>query len=294
MKIMLIGADGQLGSDLLPALSPDTVVPLRQADIEITDPDSVRRAFARCRPEVVINTAAFHRVDECEQEIEMTFRVNTFAVRDLALRCREYQARLVHFSTDYVFSGEKRAPYLETDLPGPLNVYGVSKLAGEYLVGAILPQHYLIRTCGLYGHRGSLVKGGNFVETMLRRAAEGKALRVVHDQVVAPTYTVDLARKVSGLIRTEAYGLYHITNRGACSWYEFARRIFELTGMRADLSPTTSQEYQTAARRPAYSVLRNYHLEQLGQDDLPTWDDALQRFLREENKLADSKASRAA
>jgi dTDP-4-dehydrorhamnose reductase len=284
MRILLIGANGQLGSDLRKVLPRDMTVPLTHSEIEITDSAGVREALERHQPEVVINTAAFHRVDDCETEMERAFQVNTFAIRELALACREFGAALVHFSTDYIFAGEKREPYVETDRPGPLSVYGASKLAGEYLLAATLPKYFLIRTSGLYGVGGSRAKGGNFVETMLRRAAEGKPLRVVSDQVMTPTYTLDLARQVSQLIRTEAFGLYHISANGSCSWFEFARTIFELAGVQADLRPTTAEAFGAPAPRPRYSVLRNQRLESLGFDDMPVWQDGLRRYLAERSK----------
>ena len=281
MKVMLIGAGGQLGTDLVRFLPSETTVPLAHAEIEITNPQSVQLAFERHQPDVVINTAAFHRVDDCENQIERAFRVNALAVRGLAQACRQSGAALVHFSTDYVFAGEKSEPYAETDRPGPLSVYAASKLAGEYLVSATLERFFLIRTCGLYGQGGSRSKGGNFVETMLRLAAQGKPIRVVDDQIVTPTSTADLARKIGELVETDAYGLYHITNRGSCSWFEFARAIFQMEGIAADLKPTTSEAFNAPARRPAYSVLRNQRLEELRLDDTPHWEDALRRYLAE-------------
>lgn len=279
MKVMLIGAGGQLGSDLVQSLPAESTVPLTHADIEITDVHSIRSAFEQHRPNVVINTAAFHRVDDCETEIEKAFQANAFAVHSLAQASLEFGITLVHFSTDYVFAGEKTEPYLETDLPHPLSVYGTSKLAGECFVSAILQKYFLIRTCGLYGTAGSRSKGGNFLETMLRLAHAGKPLRVVDDQIVTPTSTADLARKVSQLIETEAYGLYHITNHGLCSWFEFAKEIFAIAGIQADLKPTTSDTFNAPARRPRYSVLRNQRLEGLGFDDMPTWQEGLRRYL---------------
>jgi dTDP-4-dehydrorhamnose reductase len=287
MRVMLIGAGGQLGSDLTKVLPAETLVPLSHADIEITDGAAVRQAFERHRPDVVINTAAFHRVDDCETQMERAFHVNAFATRVLAQECRRSGAALVHFSTDYVFAGEKREPYVETDRPGPLSVYGASKLVGEYLVAAALERHFVIRTCGLYGLGGSRSKGGNFVETMLRFGAQGKTIRVVHDQVVTPTYTADLAQVVSQLIRTEAYGLYHITSGGSCTWFEFAQAIFEFAGVSADLQPVTAEAFGAPARRPPYSVLRNHRLEALELDDVPAWEGGLRRFLAErENAFA--------
>jgi dTDP-4-dehydrorhamnose reductase len=279
MKITLIGANGQLGSDLCKVLQSETLIPLSHEDIEITDANAVGRTFEQHRPDVVINTAAFHRVDDCETQMERAFQVNAFATRGLAQECRRCGAALVHFSTDYVFAGEKREPYVETDRPGPLSVYGASKLAGEYLVASTLERHFLIRTCGLYGLGGSRSKGGNFVETMLRLARQGKPIRVVSNQVATPTYTADLARVISQLIRTEAYGLYHITSGGSCTWFEFARKIFEFAGVSADLKPVSAEAFGAPARRPAYSVLQNGRLQALGSDDLPEWENGLRRFL---------------
>lgn len=281
MKIILIGAAGQLGTDLMKALPGETTIPLTHADIEVTDSGSIGHAFERHRPDMVINTSAFHRVDDCETEMELAFQVNAFAVRRLAQACSQFGAALVHFSTDYVFAGEKTEPYVEGDRPGPLSVYGASKLAGEHLAAATLPRHFLIRTCGLYGLGGSRSKGGNFVETMLRFARRGKPLRVVDDQVASPTYTADLARKVSQLIATEAYGLYHITSQGSCSWFEFAHAVFELSGVEANLQPISSADFGAPARRPAYSALGSVRLPSLGLDQMPDWRDGLKRYLAE-------------
>jgi dTDP-4-dehydrorhamnose reductase len=281
MRIMLIGSTGQLGSSLVEALAQDALVPLGHTDIEITDPASVRRAFERYRPEIVINTAAFHRVDDCERDVGKTFNVNAFAVRDLAIACREFDAALVQFSTDYVFSGDRQEPYRETDRPGPINVYGTSKLSGEYFVASILHRHFLIRTCGLYGLKGSQSKGGNFVETMLKKVGSGETVRVVDDQVVTPTYTREVARKVADLIRTDCYGLFHMTGQGQCSWYEFASKIFEVIGAKVDLRPVPSREFLTPARRPLYSVLENAKLQELGMDDLKPWDVVLREYFAE-------------
>ena len=283
---MVIGAGGQLGGDLQRALPASDCIPLTHTEIEITDPESVREAFDRHRPDVVINTAAFHRVDDCETQGERAFQTNALAVRGLAQACRAREAVFVHFSTDYVFDGGQSEPYVESDRPGPLSVYAASKLAGEYLAAVAHPKHFVIRTCGLFGLGGSRSKGGggNFVETMLRAAAQRKSLRVVIDQVVTPTATADLARKVLQLVNTDAYGLYHITAQGSCSWYEFARTILEVSGVQADLTPVTAEAFGAPARRPPYSVLRNRHLELLGLDDLPPWEDGLRRYLHERSR----------
>jgi dTDP-4-dehydrorhamnose reductase len=222
-------------------------------------------------------------VDRAESEPEAAFATNVWGVRHLAMICRDLGCVLVHFSSDYVFGLDKdrRRPYAETDAPGPINVYGLSKLAGEYLVRSLCPRHFVIRTCGLYGVWGSGGKGGNFVETMLRRAGEGKPLRVVADQVLTPSYTADIAAATASLVQTGRFGLYHVTNAGCCSWYEFARTIFELAQVQADVLPITTQEYGAPARRPGYSVLAMEAYQALGLPPLRPWKEALRAYLEE-------------
>jgi len=284
MATLLIGARGQLGTELRQAFADDDLVALAHADLELTDRAKVWEALDTYRPGLILNTAAYHRVDECEDEPERAFGVNALAVRNLAMAAKRIGAVMVHFSTDYVFDGRQSLPYQEGDPPGPLSVYATSKLAGEFFVRAVLDKYFLIRTCGLYGTAGSLAKGGNFVETMLRLAREGREIRVVGDQVLTPTSARDLAKKVRQLIETERYGLYHITNSGECSWYRFASAIFELAGLRARLSETTSAAYGARATRPAYSVLDNANLRSLGIDDLRDWRDALADYLDEQKR----------
>jgi dTDP-4-dehydrorhamnose reductase len=284
MRTVLIGANGQLGSELREVFKDHDLVALTHADLELTDRAQVREVLHRYRSSLILNTAAYHRVDDCEDHAERAFAVNALAVRDLAVAANAIGAVLVHFSTDYVFDGRQRHPYLETDPPGPLSVYATSKLAGEYFIRATLARHFVIRTCGLYGPAGSHSKAGNFVETMLRLASEGREIRVVVDQVLTPTSAKELARKVRQLVETRAYGLYHITNNGACSWYQFAAVIFELSGIRPSLSETTSAAYGARALRPSYSVLENANLGRLGLDDLSPWQDALKAYL--ENRRA--------
>ncbi|MBU0495893.1 MAG: dTDP-4-dehydrorhamnose reductase [Chloroflexi bacterium] len=281
MKIAVIGATGQLGHDLVKALTDEQVIPLAHADVEICEAESVQAMMAQHRPQAVINLAAYHKVDECEGNPDRSFAVNALGVRSVALACREHGATLVHLSTDYVFDGHKGRPYTEDDAPHPINVYGVSKLAGEYLVRYLCPQHFVVRSSGLYGVAGSSGKGGNFVELMLRLAREGKDIRVVDDQVLTPTYTVDLARAIARLIQTEHYGLYHITSAGACSWFQFAGQIFELAGVSPNLSPTTTGAFGAAATRPPHSVLENAALARIGLDDMRPWQEALAAYLAE-------------
>lgn len=285
MRTLLIGANGQLGSELRQAFSDHELASLSHADFELTDPAQVRRALTTHRPDLILNTAAFHKVDECEEKPEQTFAVNAIAVRDLAVAARDIGAALVHFSTDYVFDGRLRRPYREGDSPGPLSVYATSKLAGEYFVRTILERHFVIRTCGLYGLAGSSGKGGNFIETMLRLAREGREIRVVGDQILTPTSAKELAGKVRQLVETGAYGCYHITNNGECSWFQFANAIFELSGMRPPLIETTSAAHGARAVRPPYSVLENANLQRLGLDDLRPWHEALKAYLEERHAV---------
>jgi len=278
----VLGAAGQLGRDLCPRLAGD-VVPLTRGQADLARPAELADTLGALRPDVVVNCAAYNFVDRAETEPEAAFAVNAWGVRALAITCRQLDCVLVHVSSDYVFGLEdnRRTPYAEGDAPGPVSIYGLSKLAGEYLVRALCPRHFVIRTCGLYGVWGSGGKGGNFVETMLDRARQGRALRVVADQVCTPTYTVDLAAALADLVATGRYGLYHLTNAGCCSWLGFAQAIFQLEGLRPDLSPVTSREYGAAARRPGYSVLAPTASTALGLPPLRPWQEALAAYLRE-------------
>jgi len=285
MKYAVLGASGQLGRDLCPRL-PGEVIPLTRAQADLTRPETVRTTLGELRPDVFFNCAAYNFVDRSETEPEATFAVNAWGTRQLALACREYECTLVHFSTDYVFGLDEHrcTPYRETDAPGPVGVYGLSKLAGEYLVRSLCPKHFVIRTCGLYGVWGSGGKGGNFVETMLRIAGQGKPLRVVGDQTCTPSYTVDVALATAALIQTGRHGLYHLTNAESCSWHEFARTVFELAGVRADLTPITTREYNAPARRPAYSVLALDAAAAAGLPRPRAWREALAAYLEERQR----------
>ena len=285
MKAAIIGAGGQLGTDLVQAMNGWDVVALRHRDVDVCDFSATRDALTTAAPDVVINTAAFHRVDECEAQAEKALQVNALAVRNLARICEDLRCALLQVSTDYVFGGEQRVPYAETDAPVPLNAYGVSKLAGELFVRRLCRRHFVVRTCGLYGIAGSSGKGGNFVETMVRLSKEGRAIRVVDDQVLTPTYTKDLAEKIVDLVRSERYGLYHITNHGSCSWYEFTKEIFRVLEVNPALAPTTAEAFGAAARRPAYSVLAHEAIAQIGLADLRPWTEAVADYLRQKGHL---------
>ncbi len=280
MKALLIGCNGQLGTDLNQVLSAGAieVTGLTHAQIEVSSSEQVEAVLEACRPDVVVNTSAFHKVEECEKQPERSFQVNAVGAWNLARACNRHCAVLVHFSTDYVFDGRKSTAYSESDLPCPLNVYGASKLAGEQMIAAATDRYFVLRTSGLYGVAGSSGKGGNFVELMLRKAREGNAVRVVDDQVLTPTFTADLAAMVGQLIATSAYGLYHASCEGECSWYRFARSIHELEHIAADLVPVTTDQFPSPVRRPAYSVLSKKRLGALGLT-MPGWEDSLVRYL---------------
>ena len=290
MKVVVIGASGQLGSDLCKEISSVELVPLTHLEVEITDMDSVKQSFAKHRPDVAINTAAFHRVDDCEVEPDKAFLINAMGARNVAVMAEEVGAKVVHISTDYVFGGDsepRTTPYTEFDAPVPPNIYGKSKLAGEELVRHLCSKHFIIRTSALFGVAGSSGKGRNFVETMLRLAQERDELRVVHDQVFSPTYTRDLARKIAQLINTEYYGIFHITNKGSCSWYEFTKEILRLAGLKTLVTPITSSQYPQKAKRPHFSVLDNYHLRLLGMDDMRLWQEALRDYMMGKGHIKD-------
>jgi dTDP-4-dehydrorhamnose reductase len=289
--VLLLGAGGQLGTDLRRTLPAAALVPLTRADLDITDRDAVERILDAHAPAWVVNTAAFHRVDDIElKDARLAVAVNQVAAGHLARACARRGVRLLHLSTDYVFGGGRHSdphrPYAEDSPPVPLSVYGESKLAGERLIQDASSTHLVVRSSGLYGVAGSAGKGGNFVETMLRLARKDERIKVVDDQVLAPTYTADLAEAIDRLLAARPPGgIYHLTNAGACSWFEFASRIFELCKLAPDLAPTTSAEYNAPASRPPYSVLANTRAAALGLPPLRPWPEALEAYLRAKGHL---------
>jgi len=282
MRTLVIGANGQLGRDLVPRL-PGEVLPTSRVEIDLDRPETIAPALQSTRPDRVVNCAAYNFVDKAEADPDAAFRSNAWGVRELARVCHELQCRLIHFSTDYVFGldAKRTQPIPESEPPGPVSVYGLSKLAGEYLVRAADPRNLVIRTCGLYGVWGSGGKGGNFVETMLRGAGQGKPLRGVNDQRCTPTATADLAATTVELIDRDASGLVHVTNAGDCTWFEFAAEIFRQMTITADLSPISSEQFGAPARRPGYSVLAPDKLSELGVHRPRPWQDALADYLKE-------------
>ncbi|MEE8409433.1 MAG: dTDP-4-dehydrorhamnose reductase [Myxococcota bacterium] len=285
-NILIIGAAGQLGTDLGAELErrgrSGDVAAVDIDEVDICDHDGTRIFVHHRSPSLVINLAAYHHVDTCESTAASAFATNAVAVHNLARVCAEVDAVLVHFSTDFVFDGAKdrTEPFTEEDVPNPQSVYAASKLAGEHLVRQACDKHFVIRTCGLYGVAAAQGRSTNFVETMLRLAGSGNPLRVVDDQRLTPTATMDLASKVLDLITTGAYGLYHLTNGGSCTWYEFATEIFRIVGLQPDLKSTTSEEYDAPARRPHYSVLDHVALRRAGLESMRPWKDALADYIK--------------
>jgi dTDP-4-dehydrorhamnose reductase len=281
MKALLIGATGQLGGDLVRNNPGHEILAPPRAALDLERMGEAAALLAAARPDVVINCAAFHNVPLCEAETGRAFQVNCIAVRDLARACRRLGARLVIFSTDYVFGGDKRTPYAEDDRPMPLQVYGITRLAGEYAALSEAPESALvIRTCGLYGRSGARSKGGNFVDQRIAEALAATSIEMANDQTVSPTSSDDLSRAVFELIahpRAEP-GVYHLVNEGQCTWYEFTRAVFELTGIACRVVPVDRGGRTGDMRRPLYSALANNRASALGIR-LPPWRTALERYL---------------
>lgn len=279
-KIAVTGVGGQLGSELQRQLGEDCL-PLDRRACELTDPLAVWRVLSEARPRAVINAAAYTKVDLAEKEPEMCRLVNATVVEYLADACRRLDCPLLQVSTDYVFDGypPRTIPYAETDAPRAMGVYACTKLAGE-LAAAENRRHFVVRTCGLYGRLAPNAKQGNFVETMLRLGRERGQVRVVDDQHCTPSFVPHVARAIVFLIRTEAYGTYHVTNAGATTWHDFAAVIFRLAGMDVGTERITTAEFGAPAPRPAYSVLDTAKYQLLGGPTLPDWREALKEYLQ--------------
>lgn len=289
MKTVVIGADGQLGSDIVEVFRSggQETVPLTIAQLDVADASRVQPVLADAAPDVIVNTAAMHHVERCEADPARAFAVNALGARNLALAANALGARLVHVSTDYVFDGAKQAPYVESDCPLPLNVYGNSKLAGELFVRSLAEKHCVIRVSGLYGRSPCLEKGGlNFVDLMLKLSRERQEVRVVDDEVLTPTATRDVASQLLHLLRQGAgNGLYHCTAEGSCSWYEFAAEIFRLSRSPILLNRAAPGEFPAKVPRPKYSVLENANLKRLGLNIMPSWPEALAGYLQEKHGI---------
>jgi dTDP-4-dehydrorhamnose reductase len=282
MKVAVVGGNGQLGIDIVRTFeeNKDQVFALTHEDVEIADRGSVFNRVRGLEPDLVVNTAAMHHVENCELEPAKAFAVNAVGARNLALVVRDLDSVLMHVSTDYVFDGGKGSAYDERDAVMPLSVYGNTKLAGEYFVRCTAPKHFVLRTSAIYGNNPCRAKGGlNFVQLMIKLGKQRDEVRVVDSEFVTPTSTRALARQILTLSRCDAYGLYHATAEGGCSWFEFAREIFALTNAQVRLKVAGSNEFPAKVPRPRYSVLENRELKLLGLNTFPAWQDALREYL---------------
>jgi dTDP-4-dehydrorhamnose reductase len=276
VKVLVSGAGGQLGlelAEILPGRGHETVA-LGRAELDVADPDAVEDALKIHSPDLVVNAAAYTNVDGCETETDIAYAVNALGPRNLAQACERLGCELLHVSTNYVFDGEAQRPYESFDSPAPISAYGRTKLAGEELVRDLTNRWYVVRSAGVYG------QGQNFVRTMLRLGAERDVLKVKDDEFISPTYARDLAGGIARVLEDGRYGLYHLTNTGSCSWYEFAREIFKLAGVEAEVVPIPGSEYPSPAARPANGVLSN-----LGSPELRHWREALIDYLEREAVL---------
>lgn len=281
MKVLITGASGQLGLEIIDQLEKQReVYKLVKADrsgLDITNLDEVYEKISLEKPDVVINCAAHTAVDLCEKDIDSAYKVNAIGPRNLAITCEKIGAKFVQVSTDYVFDGKSTRPYKEDDITCPNSIYGKSKLMGEQFTKEFCSKYFIVRTAWLYGN------GNNFVKTMLKLSEDNKELNVVNDQFGSPTSTVDLAKAIIDLINTEYYGTYHGTCEGQCSWYDFAKKIFEINNIDIKVNPVTSEEFKRPAPRPQYSVLDNFMFKLVGLNSFRNWEDALKEYLKEES-----------
>jgi dTDP-4-dehydrorhamnose reductase len=285
-RAIVFGASGQLGIELCAELKARgyEVSSFGRTQLDITDAEKVERAVAEFDPSAVFNAAAYNQVDVSEKEPLAAMQSNGLAVRNIALACRQNDARLVHFSTDYVFDGTLGRPYTEADAVHPLGAYAVSKLAGELFAQAYLDRPIVVRTSGVFGPGGLHTARGNFPELMMRLAREGKPIRVVEDHVASPTYAPALASRSIDLLERDLDGIFHIGGGRAISWFAYAALIFEKAGLTADLQPTNEREYRTAARRPKFSALDNVRIATCGIAPMPSLENAVEMYIRERER----------
>lgn len=281
-KIVVFGSSGQLGVELVREFSERGyyVVGFERSAVDISDSAAAERTLAQQDPAIVINAAAYNQVDVAENEPLPAYVANGLAVRNVAMACRQLDAQLVHFSTDYVFDGTLGRPYTEEDRPHPLGAYGVSKLAGELYAQAYLDKPLIIRTSGVFGPGGLRTARGNFIEVMLRLAASRRPIRVVADHVASPTYSPLLAARTADLVDRNLHGVFHVGGGTPISWFDYAAMIFQVAGLKPELRPTNEKEYRTAARRPRYSALSNAKMEACGIQPMPAMEKAVEMYLK--------------
>jgi dTDP-4-dehydrorhamnose reductase len=281
-NVAIFGSRGQLGVELVREFTARgyMVSGFDRTSVDISDAAQVEQTLVQVDPALVLNAAAYNQVDVAEKEPLPAFTANALAVRNLAMACRQLDARFVHFSTDYVFDGCAGRAYTEQDEPHPLGAYAVSKLAGELYARAYLEQPLIIRTCGVFGPGGLNTARGNFVETMLRLAAGGKPIRVVQDHAASPTYSPLLAARTADLVERSQHGIFHVGGGTPITWFDFADMIFRVAGLKPELQPTNEKEYRTPARRPKYSVLSNAKMESCGVKPMPPLEQAVEMYIQ--------------
>lgn len=280
MKYLITGINGQLGYDIirelkLRGIEEKNIIGVGHKEMDITDEASVHKMISQVKPDVVFHNAAYTKVDLAEDNYEECYKANSLGPKYIAEACEEVDSKLIHISTDYVFNGKKDSYYIETDTPDPINVYGKTKYLGE-LNAMKNPKTYVVRISWVFG-----INGNNFIKTMLRLSENNKKVRVVDDQIGSPTYTVDLSKLLVDMSEVDKYGIYHATNEGLCSWYEFACEIFKQAGMNVEVTPVDSNAFPAKAKRPSNSRMSKDMLDKNGFDCLPTWQDALSRYLKE-------------
>ncbi|BBI36167.1 dTDP-4-dehydrorhamnose reductase [Cohnella abietis] len=277
ITLLVTGANGQLGQELI-RLGDEriNIIGCVRTQLDVTNLLQCREVVATVRPDAIIHAGAYTAVDKAETESDEAYRINALGTRNLALAANEHGSKLCYISTDYVFDGTASQPYNEYDNTNPQSIYGKSKRAGEVLLQSLGHRYFIVRTSWVYGKYGN-----NFVKTMLKLASERDSVSVVHDQFGSPTYTYDLGRFLIDLVQTEAYGIYHASNTGACTWYEFAQAIFEESNLAMRTEPCTTEQFPRPAPRPAYSVMDHSAIRQNGFTDLRPWREGLQAFLKE-------------
>lgn len=292
-RVAILGSGGQLGVELCKEFEKRgyQITRFDRQSLDITDAQRVESAIAQIDPQLVINSAAYNQVDVAEKEPLAAYQANALAVRNLAMACRQVDAKLVHFSTDYVFDGTKGSPYVESDPTHPLGAYAVSKLAGEIYAQAYLGKPLIIRTSGVFGPGGLFTPRGNFVELMLRMAKNNQPIRVVQDHVASPTYAPALAAKTADLMERDQNGVFHVGGGEPISWYDYARLIFELAELKPELKPTDEREYRTAARRPKFSALSNAKMESVGISPMLSIREAVGAYLSARQHVKAHRAS---
>jgi dTDP-4-dehydrorhamnose reductase len=279
-KIIIIGSNGQLGSDLVIAFKDYNTIGLLHSQLDIIDLELLRKSMKELKPDFIINTAAYHRTDYCELYPDKAFGVNSLGALNLAKVSEENNCTLIHISTDYVFNGEKRKPYIEADSVSPLNIYACSKVAGEFNIMNNSTKHYIIRTSGLYGESICRAKGENFVTKMLRMAREKKEIKVVNDEVLTPTWTRSLSSQIFQLIKKNIpFGIIHATDEGSCSWYEFAKKVFYYSGVNVNLKEASVYDFAMTVKRPTYSVLSNKILTDNNINLMNDWQESLKKYI---------------